>query len=57
MSLTFGGLLDGRSTTVGSDGSFIYIQDFPAGTQGTVSAYVTDSQGAVSNEVMVYIDG
>jgi hypothetical protein len=56
MSVTFGGLLAGRSTTVGADGSFIYIKQFPAGTQGTVSAYVTDSQGAVSNTAMVYID-
>jgi len=55
LTITFGGLLDGHSTTVNQDGTFEYTYQFPSGTMGTVTAVVTDIDGLQSDEEQVYI--
>ena len=55
MTITFGGLLNGQSTTVDSDGTFLFSFDVPANTSGTVTAQTVDQQGTTSNVAMDYI--
>ena len=52
LTVTFGGVLAGQSTTVGSDGTFSYSTTIPNNTSGTVTAQTTDSSGHTSNLAM-----
>jgi len=45
----FGGLLAGIRTNVQVDGRFSYAKDFPAGTNGMVTAQAFDPDGIGSN--------
>ena len=52
MTITFGGVLAGQSTTVDSDGTFMYSTQIPDNTSGTVTAQTTDNSGHTSNVAM-----
>lgn len=56
MQIRFGGLLDGHTTTVESDGSFEYAEIFQPGQEGLVSAITTDELGVDSNEVGDFVE-
>ena len=55
MTITFGGVLAGQSTTVDSDGSFTYSTEIPANTSGTVTAQTVDNHGTTSILAMDYV--
>lgn len=46
--IVFGGLLTGVSVPVNDDGSFLYTNQFPPGTNGGVTARAIDEEGNVS---------
>jgi hypothetical protein len=49
LTVTFGGLLAGYSTTVLAGGFFDFAIDLPPGLNGTVSAQTVDQNGHLSN--------
>ena len=55
LTITFGGLLAGDSTTVGSDGTFMYSVAIPDNTSGTVTAQTVDYTDHTSNVAMDYV--
>lgn len=55
LTITFGGLLDGDSATVASDGTFELVVEIPDNTSGTINAKTTDNAGNPSNVAWDYI--
>jgi hypothetical protein len=55
LTVTFGGLLEGHTTTVGTDGTFEHVANLPSGTSGVVTATVTDRDGLTSETVYWYV--
>ena len=55
LTVTFGGLLEGHTTTVRADGTFDYEAIIPTGTSGFVTATVTDRDGLTSETVYFYV--
>ena len=51
----FGGLLEGETTVVSDDGWFEIFASFPPGTNGIVTATVTDHDGLVSDMAVVWV--
>lgn len=56
LTVTFGGLLEGHTTTVRADGTFEHIAEIPFGTSGFVTATVTDANALTSETVYFYVD-
>ncbi|MGE0606824.1 MAG: hypothetical protein AB7O62_06830 [Pirellulales bacterium] len=56
LTVTFGGLLSGLTTTVGSSGSFSIARQIAVGTVGTVTAQVADWWGQTSGTAQVFVD-
>ena len=55
LTVTFGGLLDGDSATVASDGTFKFAVQIPDNTSGTINAKTIDNAGNPSNVAWEYI--
>ncbi len=55
LTVTFGGLLAGNSTTVLADNFFVFGIDLPTGLNGLVTAQTVDQNGNLSNVAMDYI--
>ncbi len=49
LTIRFGGIIDGKTTTVNADGTFELIVELPPGTNGTATAQTTDGDGLDSN--------
>jgi hypothetical protein len=55
LTVTFGGLLAGHTTTARADGTFDHVANLPSGTTGVVTATVTDRNGNTSEPVSFYV--
>ena len=54
-TVSFGGVLYGRTAIVYGDNNFTLLIDLPDGTQGSATAQMVDWQGLSSNVAMYYV--